>query len=140
MRYRAARLVAFSCIAFVAACKDQSPVSHAPNHLTIVSGSGQSADVNTALSEPIVVQALDGANKSVSGVSITWTVTGGGKVSAATSTTDKDGNASVTWTLSPTAGAQIVTATSPQIPGASAAFTASNGATISGTIAPVVGG
>ena len=140
MRYRAARLVAFSGIVFGAGCKDQSPVSHAPNHLNIVSGSGQSGDVNTALPLPIVVQALDGANKSVSGVSITWTVTGGGKVSAATSTTDNDGNASVTWTLSPTAGAQIVTATSPQIPGASAAFTAGNGATISGTIAPVVGG
>ena len=140
MRYRAALLVAFSGAALVAACKDQSPVSHAPNHLVIVAGSGQSGDVNAALPQPIVVQALDGANKSVAGVPITWTVTGGGSVSATSNTTDKDGNASVTWTLSPTAGTQIVSATSTQIPGASAAFTANNGATISGTIAPVVGG
>ena len=140
MRYRAALLVALSGVVLVAACKDQSPVSHAPNHLVIVSGSGQSGDVNAALPQPIVVQALDGANKSVSGVPITWTVTGGGSLSATSNTTDKDGNASVTWTLSPTAGAQIVTATSTQIPGGSAAFTANNGATISGTIAPVVGG
>ncbi len=140
MRYRAARLVALSGVALVAACKDQSPVSHAPNHLIVVSGSGQTGEVSTALPQPIVVQALDGANKSVSGVTIAWTVTGGGNVSAASSTTDKDGNASVTWTLSPTAGTQIVTATSTQVPGASVAFTADNGATISGTIAPVVGG
>jgi hypothetical protein len=140
MRHRAACLVAFFGVALLDACKDQSPVSHAPNHLVIVSGAGQSGDVNSALAQPIVVQALDGANKSVSGVAITWTVTGGGKVSAATSTTDKDGNASVTWTLSPIAGTQIVTATSTQIPGSSVAFTAGNGATISGSVAPVVGG
>jgi subtilisin family serine protease len=140
MRVSVASLAALFGVVFVAACKDQSPVSHAPNHLVIVSGSGQSGDVNAALPLPIVVQALDGANKSVSGVPIAWTVIGGGKVSAATSTTDKDGNASVTWTLSPTAGTQIVTVTSTQIVGASVAFTADNGASISGTIAPVVGG
>ncbi|HVE33601.1 MAG TPA: S8 family serine peptidase [Gemmatimonadaceae bacterium] len=140
MHSHAARLVALIGVVLVAACKDQSPISHAPNHLVIVSGSDQSGDVNAALAQPLVVQALDGANKSVAGVAIAWTVTGGGKLSSTSSTTDNDGKATVTWTLSPTAGTQIATATSAQITGASVAFVANNGATISGTVAPVVGG
>jgi hypothetical protein len=116
-----------------------SPPSHSPTHLVIVSGANQSGDVSAALATPLVVQALDGSDKSVSGVSITWTVVGGGTVSPATSSTDADGKASVTWTLSPTAGNQIVTATSSQIPSASASFVANNGATISGTITAVPG-
>ena len=140
MRSHAAAFLALTGVVLVAACKDQSPVSHDPNHLIIVSGLNQSGDVNATLAEPLVVQALDGANKSVAGVPIAWVVTGGGKVSATSSTTDNDGKASVKWTLAPTAGTQIVTATSTKITGASVAFVANNGATISGTVAPVVGG
>jgi hypothetical protein len=124
----------------VAGCKDNGPISHAPTHLIVVSGANQSGDVSTALSQPLVIQALDGVNKAVSGVPIAWTVAGGGTLSANTSTTDKDGKATVTWTLSPAAGVQVVTATSTQLAtGASVSFVANNGATISGTITPAGG-
>src|SRR5690348_8110685 len=120
-----------------AACHDQSPISRAPTRLAIVSGSNQSGDPSAALAQPLVVEALDGANRAVAGVAITWTVTGGGSLSAQTSTTGADGTASVTWTLAPTIGVQVATATSAQVSGAAASFVANNGATISGTVAGV---
>ncbi len=124
-------LVAAFC---VASCSDSGPTSHSPTHLIIVSGAKQSGDVSAALAEPLVVQALDASNKSVSGVALTWTVTGGGTVSAQSTNTDKDGKATVTWTLSSNAGVQVVTVTSAQISNASISFIADNGATISGTV------
>jgi len=126
--------IALATAAFVAGCKDQAPIPHTPTHLIIVSGGNQSGDVSTSLALPLVVQALDGASRSVAGVSVTWTVTGGGSVSAATSTTDNNGQATVTWTLAPTAGVQAVTVTSAQIATASVSFLANNGAVISGTV------
>ena len=56
-----------------------------------MSGNNQSANVATALDSALVVRVLDGAGKSVSGVSLTWTVIGGGSLSATTSTTDNNG-------------------------------------------------
>ena len=125
-------------VSALAACHDQSPVSHDPTHLVVVSGAKQSGDPSTALTQPLVVEALDGANRAVAGVPITWTVTGGGSVSAPTSTTGSDGKATVTWTLAPTAGVQVATATSAKVGGASASFVADNGATISGTVTGAV--
>ena len=121
-------------------CKETGPVSHAPTHLIIVSGANQSGDVSAALAQPLVVQALDGANKSVAGVPLTWTVMGGGTVTPTTSVTDKDGKATVTWKLSTAAGVQVVTATSSSLAtGATVSFVANNGATITGTITPAGG-
>ena len=100
---------------FAVGCKDSGPASHAPTHLIVVSGGNQSGDLSAALSQPLVVQALDGGNRAVAGVPVTWTVAGGGTVSAQSGTTDKDGKATVTWTLASTAGIQVVTATSTQL-------------------------
>jgi hypothetical protein len=125
--------------ALVACGSDSGPISHAPTHLIIVSGANQTGDASAALAAPLVVQALDGAKKAVSGVPITWTVIGGGTVSPATSTTGGDGKASATWTLAPAAGNQVVTATSSQIPSVSVSFVANNGATISGTVTTIPG-
>ncbi len=134
-----ALLLGFVTVAFVAGCKESSPVPHTPTHLMLVSGANQSGDVSAALSQPLVVQALDGADRSVSGVPITWTVTGDGSISAATATTDTAGKASVIWTLSPSAGVQVVTATSTQITGAGVNFVANNGAIITGTVSAAGG-
>ena len=124
----------------VAACgSDSGPISHAPTHLIIVSGANQTGDASAALASPLVVQALDGAQKAVKGVPVAWTVIGGGTVSSASSTTDGDGKASVTWTLAATAGNQIVTATSSQMPNVTVSFVANNGATISGTVTTIPG-
>jgi subtilisin family serine protease len=119
----------------VAGCKDSPTIPHTPTHIVIVSGANQSGDLSAALPQPLVVQALDGAGKPVSGVPVTWTVTGGGSVNPATSTTDASGNATVTWTLAPTPGTQVATATSSQITGVSVSFIANNGAMIAGTVA-----
>jgi subtilisin family serine protease len=120
--------------AFVSACNDSSPVSNTPTTIVIVSGTNQSGNVAAPLDSALVVRVLDGAGRSVSGVPLTWTVIGGGSVSAASTTTDDNGRSQVTWTLAPTAGTQVVTVTSPKTGGASVSFVASNGATITGVV------
>jgi subtilisin family serine protease len=141
MHHRVATtLLALASVASVTACKDQAPIPHTPTHLSIVSGANQSGDVSAPLAKPLVVQALDGANRAVAGVPLTWSAVGGGTLSATSSTTDNSGQASVTWTLSPTAGVQVVTVTSTKINNASVSFVANNGAMISGTVTSAVTG
>jgi hypothetical protein len=139
MSVRTSSLLGILTAALVVGCKDSSPVSHSPTHLQIVSGASQSGDISKPLDSALVVRVLDGADKPVSGVPLVWTITGGGSLSAATSTTDADGKAKTTWTLAPSAGVQVVTVTSGQIAGASVSFVATNGATISGVVSPAGG-
>ncbi|HXT15757.1 MAG TPA: S8 family serine peptidase [Gemmatimonadaceae bacterium] len=136
MRLRSASVIALLAAAAAAACKEQSPVPHTPNHIVVVSGANQSGNTSAALDSALVVQVLDGAGRSVSGVTLTWTVVGGGSLSATSTVTDNDGKSKVTWTLAPTAGTQVVTVTSANISGASVSFVANNGATISGVVTP----
>ncbi len=124
--------------AALAACHDSATIPHTPTTLVIVSGNNQSANVSSALDTALVVRVLDGGGKAVAGVPLAWTVTGGGTLSAASTTTDQSGQSSVTWTLSATVGTQVVTVTSAQIPAASVSFVAGNGATIAGTVTPAV--
>ncbi|HEU4786192.1 MAG TPA: hypothetical protein VFS57_02255, partial [Gemmatimonadaceae bacterium] len=63
MHHRPAILLALAAFALASACKDQSPVPHTPTHLSIVSGTNQSGDLAAPLAQPLIVQALDGANK-----------------------------------------------------------------------------
>ena len=141
MHHRVATtLLALGTVASINGCKDQAPIPHTVTHLAIVSGTNQSGDLSAALAKPLVVQALDAANRSVSGVPLTWTAVGGGSLSATSSTTDNDGKSSVTWTLAPTAGVQVVTVTSPKIGNVSVSFVATNGAMISGTVTSAVTG
>lgn len=134
MNVRAIGCLALFAAAFVAGCKDSSPVSHAPTTILLVSGSNQAANVSTALDSSLVVKVVDGLNKPVSGVALTWTTLGGGALSATSTTTDANGLSSVKWTLAPTAGRQVVTVTSTQITGASVSFVADNGAVITGSV------
>ncbi len=122
-------------VVFVAACKSsETPIPHTPTMLVIVSGSNQTGGVSQALAAPLVVRAADAAGRAVSGLAITWTVTGGGSVTPATSTTDAQGQASVSWTLGTTPGTQTATATSTAISGGAATFIAGTGPTITGTV------
>lgn len=121
-------------VALLAACKDGTSVSHDPTHIIIISGSGQVTATSTALDSSLVVQVLDGVNKPVSNVALSWNVVGGGTLSSAATTTDGDGKSSVKWTLGPNTGTQVVTVTTAAAPAASVSFIASNGATISGTV------
>jgi hypothetical protein len=136
MSSRATALVLATLVA-AGACKD-STIPKTPTHLIAVSGSNQSGNVSSQLDSALVVQALDGGKRPVSGVALTWTPIGGGTVSTASTTTDNDGRSSVRWTLSPSAGTQVVTVTSMQIPGASVSFVANNGAVITGSVSPAL--
>jgi hypothetical protein len=139
MSVRHTLTAALAAAVLLAGCKEQTPIPHTPAVIKIISGGGQSGDVSAALDSSLVVQVLDAAAKSVSGVPLAWTVTGGGSVSAASTTSDNDGKSTVKWTLAPTTGNQVVTVTSSQIAGVSVSFVANNGATITGTVAAAGG-
>ena len=138
MSVRFASAAAAVAVLLAAGCKDSTSISHSPTTIKVVSGANQSGDVSAPLDSSLVVQVFDAANKSVSGVALTWTASGGGTLSAAATTTDNDGKSSVKWTLGPAVGTQVVTVTSAQVNGASVAFVAGNGATISGTVSAAV--
>jgi hypothetical protein len=92
-----------------------------------VSGNAQIGAPSKTLAQPLVVYVASASNAAVAGVPVTWTVTaGGGSVSAATTSTDAQGNASVTWTLGALAGlgANLATATIVGLSGSPVIFTA----------------
>ena len=71
-----------------------------PGLLTIVSGNNQSAPSGYALPNPLVVRVADGSNNPITGVAVTFAVTGGGGMIAPTSSiTDINGQASAGWVL-----------------------------------------
>ena len=79
--------------------------------LEIISGNNQSAMAGSPLPAPLVVRVSDVYSNPVSGVTVNWAAaTGGGTVSAPTSTTNASGNASINRTLGGTVGAQTTTA------------------------------
>ena len=85
------------------------------SHINVSAGDGQSATVNTAVTTNHAAVATDDYGNPVSGVTITFAVTGGGGVVAPlTVTTDANGVATVTsWTLGASPGANSMTATLP---------------------------
>ena len=76
--------------------------------ISISSGGTQSVTAGSTTA-PLVVQVLDASSSPVSGAVVTWVVTGGGTLSAATSTTDATGKTQVTLTTA-AKGTYIVTA------------------------------
>jgi subtilisin family serine protease len=132
-----ARFAFAACVALIAlgACKTETTIPHTPATIRVVSGSNQSGDLGATLDSALVVQVVDVAGKSVSGVPLGWSATGGGTLSTASTTTDNDGKSSIKWTLSSQPGTQVVTVTSSQITGASTSFVADNGAMLTGTVA-----
>jgi hypothetical protein len=86
------------------------------------SGDGQSAQVTTALPQPLVVRVTDAHGNAVSGASVTWSTSGSGSsITPAIATTDAAGEARGTWTLGVAAGAQTASASAA---GTSVAFSA----------------
>lgn len=81
----------------------------AASTLTIISGNNQIL-VGGGTSAALVVKATDGAGTALSGVSVTWSTTGG-TLSQATTTTGVDGTTSVTLTMPALPGVHTVTAT-----------------------------
>jgi hypothetical protein len=93
------------------------------NGIVALSGQDQSGPVNSTLPNPLVVQVADPFGNPIEGVTVTWTVDGGGAVSAGTTTTGADGTTSVTRTLGATAGAQHTFAAVDGLVGSPVTFT-----------------
>ncbi len=94
------------------------------------SGNNQVAPAGAALA-PLEVVVRDANNAPVAGVPVTWAVgSGGGAVSATSTTTGANGIASVVRTLGPGAGTQTTTATRTGLTGSPVTFSAT--ATIQG--------
>ena len=77
----------------------------------ITSGDIQTVDAGTTTA-PLVVKVVDQFGNPVANATVTWAVTGGGTLSATTSTTDATGSTQVTLTTAAAPGNYTVTATS----------------------------
>ena len=86
-------------------------VGNLADDIEIVSGNNQSGDPGTELDDPFVVEVLDDDGDTVSGVTVTFSVTdGGGSLSATSDTTDSRGRAETYLTLGDEPGRNTVRA------------------------------
>jgi hypothetical protein len=92
--------------------------------IEMAGGNGQAAQVGTPLPNPVTVLVTDDAGDPVSGVTVQWSVDGGGDVSPSSGATGSDGKASATRTLGGTPGQQLTIATVPGLQGSPVTFTA----------------
>ncbi|MGN6393583.1 MAG: Ig-like domain-containing protein [Gemmatimonadales bacterium] len=92
------------------------------NTISAVSGDSQSAPVGSALPAPLVVRVADAFGNPIEGVTVTWSVDGGGSTSEQSTTTGSDGLASVTRTLGDNAGTQHTLASVDGLAGSPVAF------------------
>lgn len=100
-----------------------SATAAAPAALVVISGDAQVGSPGAEATEPLVVEVRDAYANPRNGVVVSWSVEGGGSLSAAKDTTDVNGRASVVWTLG--AGNNIASATIAELSGVTAPFTAS---------------
>jgi hypothetical protein len=98
----------------------------ATRRMELVRGSNQRAPAGSALSVRPTVRVTDNSGTPVSGVEVTFVITGGaGSVSGATQVTGSDGTASVgNWTLSSSPGQNTLEARAAGVEGSPVVFTA----------------
>jgi hypothetical protein len=104
-------LAAAIAIAGLAACKlsTDNPVSLT---LGALKGDNQTAAAGTVFPDSLSVIVLDQYGFSTEGTTIVWAITsGGGSLSATSTTTDMNGITSVTYTAGLSAGRATITAT-----------------------------
>ena len=77
--------------------------------LTKQSGDGQSVTAGSA-AQPLVVEVLDQYGNGVAGATVTWSVAGGGSLSATSTTSEANGLAQTTLTTDPAAATYTITA------------------------------
>lgn len=95
----------------------------AATQLGVAAGDGQTGSPSTALATQLAAKASDAFGNGVSGVAVTWQVTGGtGSVNPTSGSTDASGLAKTTLTLGAAPGAVTVTATSAGLTGSPATF------------------
>ena len=107
----------------------------APARLELAGGNGQQGTAGGVLPESLLVRASDAAGNPAAGVTVTWTVGGGGSVSAASTTTGADGRSGVLMTLGTTPGSQTAQAAVDGLAGSPVAFTATALAGAAGRVA-----
>jgi hypothetical protein len=111
----AALLVAIPTLLAFPGCTKATETAGA-SRLTIVQGHLQSAPVGTLLPTPLILRALDGQGKPVSGVPISFSVlAGGGTVDPATGMSDANGEVKAKWTLGPASQVQTVSGGAPGV-------------------------
>ncbi|MGD8727213.1 MAG: hypothetical protein PVH40_06185, partial [Gemmatimonadales bacterium] len=81
----------------------------APDTVVIVSGNEQTADADSTLSQPLVVEVRDAGGNPVPGVAVDWTALQG-TLQFATTTTGANGQTQNSWTLGNNAIDQTATA------------------------------
>ncbi len=92
--------------------------------ITIVSGDAQVDTAGRTLRQPLVVRVTDTNGNAASGVGVTWSrVSGSGTLSAATSTTDAQGQTQATYTLGNGSGTDVVRAAITAQPASGVDFT-----------------
>jgi hypothetical protein len=93
--------------------------------LDLVAGDGQTDTVGATLAAPYVVRVTDASGNRVSGVTVTWAVSGGeGAMAPNAVVTNNDGEARATHTLGTTVGPQTATAAVSGLAGSPVMFTA----------------
>ncbi len=81
----------------------------APAALVAVSGNNQTAPVNTALPQPLVVQVNDASGNPVTGVSVVFSAPSG-TVTGSPATSNSSGTVSVSYTTGDSVGTVTITA------------------------------
>ncbi len=104
------------------------PVTLTATTIEAVSGSGQSAKISSAVTNPFVVRVLDQNGAAMSGVSVSFSVTPDGTLNPTSTTTGTNGEAQTHLTLGSTAGTYTITASAAGITDA-VTFTATATAT-----------
>lgn len=101
-------------------------VSPSPaTQVALTSGNNQVGTAGSTLGSPFVVTVRDGSSNPVSGFTVSWSVSsGGGNLSASSTTTNAQGQAQTYLTLGTTAGGNTVTATASGLSGSPVTFTA----------------
>jgi hypothetical protein len=89
-----------------------------PASIIIISGTPQSAAVNTTLPTPFTVVVVNPFLEPIAGETVTWSVVapGGGTLNPLTSVTDQNGTASTSYTTGATAGAVQIQAKHAALP------------------------
>ena len=115
--------VAVVLVAALAACSvDSSGPPPVPAAIALISGDTQTGTAGQALGVPLVVNVTTDAGRGIRGVTISWSATQGGTVSAVSATTNNAGSATATWTLGNTAGENTATASVSGVSGLAATF------------------
>ena len=97
----------------------ETPPPPTATTLVKISGDNQQGVINTALTNPFVVEVRDQNNSPLSGIGVTFSVTtGGGTLSTTSTTTNANGRASSTLTLGASVGTNTVSVSAAGIQGA----------------------